>query len=294
MRASLYPLSFFCHLLLAHTLTPLLPPPLPYSPPSRYAGSEDIQLAGLKAKDSLSVITAQYMLRRTKEELNLGLHGKQEFCVLSDLKPIQWDIYAHLLSLPDFQNCANAKNRCPLHPGFHGNRKNCCDPCVRPLLRMPNGEISHQIDDHARLWLDQHAANHETGEHEACEKCPSCISLPIMHKLRCVYNDPALLQTEQKKLFIDADREKVEKRRNFMHYALYGTDLTERLGGLERPPDQDLFRDSKNRSGKLENMSALLEKFVEEGRRTLIFRYVPLCVYSLRVCACVCVSPPLY
>eukprot|EP00605_Chrysophyceae_sp_TOSAG23-4_P002160 GSChrysophyteH1.ASY1.ANO1.2388.1 assembled CDS len=192
--------------------------------------SEIVQAKAEEALLENDRIIKKYVLRRTKDDddIDLGLKMKHEFCVLSALKPIQWEIYEYLLTLPDFENCRRARESCPLHPHVT-ERMNCCAPY-------------NEIDPRAMVWIQQHREGCE------CQKCPTCVIFPILHKLRSVYNDPALLQSGYNEGYSPNDLSKTIKRRDFMQNALNGTDFMEKLGGVERPRELDLFHENRNRS----------------------------------------------
>lgn len=269
-----------------------------FSAPIRNAMSTKYEMApaiiqrGNERQQELYSMMECYMLKRKKESLE-GEHklkGKSEWVVLSDLTLLQRKLYAHVMSLPDFENARYAKHPCPCMSG--NMRKECCDKYVRPLTR---GVEFPDLDPRAALWHHMHP------DGTSCTKCPSCISLPVQNKLRCIYNDPALLQApsaaavnydallhaehdtglDTSDAIRNAINQDIAKAQAVSSDALKSSadflrismppELLMDLGGVCREQEQQLFKKAEQRSGKMSDLSILLQRFRDEGHRTLVF-----------------------
>jgi len=268
-----------------------------FSAPIRNAMSTKYEMApaviqqGNERQQELHAMMECYMLKRKKESLDGAqkLKGKMEWVVLSDLTALQRALYAHLMSLPDFENVRYAKLQCPCMSGLM--RKECCEEYIRPMTR---GDELPVLDPRAALWHQVHP------DGASCSKCPSCISLPVQNKLRCIYNDPALLQAPNISAMNcnaeNAERDLMEVRRDLIvntinqdivkvQTAPYDAhqkisefltismppELLIELGGVRREREQELFKKADRRSGKMSDLSILLQRFRDEGHKTLVF-----------------------
>ena len=268
--------------------------PMKNSMSTKYSGNQTVICLGQKRKKEFGFLMNDYMIARKKEGMLdiLQLQSKMDWVVLSDLTSMQRELYEHLVSLPDCENMRYAKHFCPDNPEVrrkaHGNQ-NCCDRHTRPLDE--NGEL----DPRAVMWHQVHPSG------EACPKCPSCISLSVINKLRNIYNDPALLQVKRagggkgsslieleddkgyaQQALINSINSNIDnahelhlneteaKKSEFLRNSL-STDLLDSIGGVYIPTDIDLHAQANQRSGKLADLMNLLQRFRNENLKTLIF-----------------------
>jgi len=259
---------------------------------TKHAMAPAVIQRGNERGQELHAMMECYMLKRKKESLvgEQKLKGKMEWVVLSDLTRLQRALYTHLMSLPDFENVRYAKLQCPCRSGLM--RKECCDEYIRPVAR---GGGFPALDPRAALWHQMHP------DGISCTKCPSCISLPVQNKLRCIYNDPALLQAPsasaaasyealhveddtmegRRDRIISAINQDIAKVQTASHDAhkkvvdfltiSMPPDLLTELGGVYREREQQLFKEADQRSGKMSDLSILLQRFRDEGHKTLVF-----------------------
>ena len=228
------------------------------------ATPREVELGHRREAEHYAEIMGHYYLGRKKETLDgeNRLKGKEEHVVLCDCTPLQKNLYMHLLSLPDFDNCRNYEQTCPCGVG-HGMRKDCCIQYVIPLLRGPQAD-GNTLDPRAILWLQQHR------DESNCKNCPACVSLACMHKLRVIAMHPALLQviSNERRSFTATEKNYIE----FTEKAL-SRELLEDLGGSERPKKIRSMRDFVGMSGKMVTLEAMLTQFVRDGQKTLVFSH---------------------
>ena len=262
--------------------------PIKMAMSTKYEGVEGIVKRGISSQRELNLMMEDYILKRKKDSLS-GEHklkGKTEWVVLSELTELQRALYAHVISLPDFDNARYAKAMCPIH--HHTIRKECCDTYMRPILRASASSTEPTLDPRAVLWHQMHR------DGAACRNCPTCISLPIQHKLRSIYNDPALLKcraSDQVSIARTSERPTEDKlAEDKSEYGLDGVEaqevwtkrsdflknclpeeLLESLGGEYREKDTLLYQNGERRSGKMHDLLCLLRRFREEGHKSLVF-----------------------
>ena len=142
------------------------------------------------------------------------------FCELSE---VQKQLYELILSLPDVDNVKYLNSPCPC--GSNSPRKDCCEEYIVPYARTVltgddaqslnkeatakivgvnkeaygieakggvgvsnTGVCKGVIDPRAVIWRQNHP------DSLACEKCPSCLCLPVISLLGRVASHPQLLQ----------------------------------------------------------------------------------------------------
>ncbi|KAH8065458.1 hypothetical protein JL721_8212 [Aureococcus anophagefferens] len=194
----------------------------------------ETRVAGTVLSTELKALTSAYILRRTKDEvLTEQLKaGKDEKVVMCMLTPVQKELYAAVVALPDVEALRRAKEPCDC--GREGEERGKC--CHRPV-NMPSTAASSP------------EAHNGAGP---CEKCPGC-TFAVMNKLTKVCNHPALLQLDAK------DEAKVDKCGP--RAATYGDPSKFEGKALFRSQGLlDLHR-SVNDCGKMQTLKALLESF---------------------------------
>ncbi|KAH8051164.1 hypothetical protein JL722_10861 [Aureococcus anophagefferens] len=209
----------------------------------------ETRVAGTILSTELKALTSAYILRRTKDEvLTEQLKaGKDEKVVMCMLTPVQKELYAAVVALPDVEALRRAKEPCDC--GREGEERGKC--CHRPV-NMP-------LD---RCFFASEAHNGAG----PCEKCPGCYTFAVMNKLTKVCNHPALLQLDAK------DEAKVDKCGARAPRLAYGDPSKFEGKALFRSQGLlDLHR-SVNDCGKMQTLKALLESFDRErDAKVLVF-----------------------
>ncbi|KAK7236792.1 ATP-dependent helicase [Aureococcus anophagefferens] len=211
----------------------------------------ETRVAGTVLSTELKALTSAYILRRTKDEvLTEQLKaGKDEKVVMCMLTPVQKELYAAVVALPDVEALRRAKEPCDC--GREGEERGKC--CHRPV-NMP-------LD---RCFFASEAHNGAG----PCEKCPGCYTFAVMNKLTKVCNHPALLQLDAK------DEAKVDKcgaARRFARLAYGDPSKFEGKALFRSQGLLDLHR-SVNDCGKMQTLKALLESFDRErDAKVLVF-----------------------
>ncbi|CAB1103229.1 unnamed protein product [Ectocarpus sp. CCAP 1310/34] len=211
---------------------------------------------GEKRLKELDGIRDKNMIRRTKdEELGDVLKGKSDTVVFCDLSEVQRELYQRVLSLPEFQLLARAKEPCNCGRSGRPTRARCCHKT--PDSRGGGGD---GVDPRAVLFRRLHPTLME------CEKCPFCCQLPAVSKLQKIANHPCLLQEN-----IRDPEQKRQQQRKFAEVAF--TDRAkEIMGGLER--SQKFLDVSKvGVCGKMKSLETLLAKFHETRDKVLVFSW---------------------
>ncbi|CAM9481984.1 unnamed protein product [Ectocarpus sp. 12 AP-2014] len=211
---------------------------------------------GEKRLKELDGIRDKNMIRRTKdEELGDVLKGKSDTVVFCDLSEVQRELYQRVLSLPEFQLLARAKEPCNCGRSGRPTRARCCHKT--PDSRGGGGD---GVDPRAVLFRRLHPTLME------CDKCPFCCQLPAVSKLQKIANHPCLLQEN-----IRDPEHKRQQQRQFAEVAF--TDRArEIMGGLER--SQKFLDLSKvGVCGKMKSVETLLAKFHETRDKVLVFSW---------------------
>ena len=211
----------------------------------------ETRVAGTVLSTELKALTSAYILRRTKDEvLTEQLKaGKDEKVVMCMLTPVQKELYAAVVALPDVEALRRAKEPCDC--GREGEERGKC--CHRPV-NMP-------LD---RCFFASEAHNGAG----PCEKCPGCYTFAVMNKLTKVCNHPALLQLDAKD---EAKADKCEAARRFARLAYGDPSKFEGKALFRSQGLLDLHR-SVNDCGKMQTLKALLESFDRErDAKVLVF-----------------------
>eukprot|EP01041_Mallomonas_annulata_P001169 gene1169-2269_t len=231
----------------------------------RSADEDAVTLGGLRKKELQENIMSKFMLQRFKEDV-LGdeLLGKDDVIVFCEMSPLQTDIYAHILSLPDFDNVRYLSVLCPCKSGK--KRSNCCKSYYSiPLIRNDdNNASSNEIDKRAVMWNQLHP------DGMACDKCPSCLILPCISKLLKVASHPSLIQANSTPLHNgDLRKEADDAVYQFARGALT-PQLLVTLGGPRKSVEL-LHSCRTDTSGKLKTLDKLLCAFTRKSDKTLVF-----------------------
>ncbi|CAN0075582.1 unnamed protein product, partial [Discosporangium mesarthrocarpum] len=212
---------------------------------------------GNKRLEELNKIRDKHMIRRTKEsELGDVLKGKSDMVVFCDLSPIQREIYMNILSMPEFQMLARAKELCDC------GRKRRPLPRARCCHTLPlDDSAGDGISSRAVLWRRYHPKG------EACPKCPFCCQLTAVTKLQQVANHPCLLQARN---LLDT-KAKREEQREFAKEA-FTRRAREVMGGLVR--SQNFLEVARaDICGKMASLAVLLERFRANNDKVLLFSW---------------------
>jgi SNF2 family DNA or RNA helicase len=247
----------------------------------RSSADQESVAEGMLASRKLASLLEIYMLGRKKKLLESGavevsnhedqvddkqalLKGKDEVIVLCDLSPIQQELYQHCLSLPDFDNIRYHTSMCSCGSGK--TRGKCCPHYRIPYRRDTAGNVLEPltIDPRAAMWSNFHKNNEPCGD-DKTQRCPLCVLLPCLSILSKIACHPALLQHDPN----SARADKQEKLKRFVSHALTPV-LVEKMGG---PLRSTKFMDMKSTalSGKMKTLQDMLDVFVKDGQKTLVF-----------------------
>lgn len=224
---------------------------------------------GLAREQEHALKMKEVYLGRKKETLKgkNKLKEKEELLVLCDCADLQKKLYTHLLSLPDFDNCRHYREVCPC--GISQERRAyCCHSFLVPTTRAdPDLGIfaSDNIDPRAVVWLNQHPNK------EPCSRCPYCITLGCLDKLRKISMHPAMLQVKElgdSRMYSDQDMKMLQFTANAMSPM-----LLQELGGRFKSTNfLDIQRSLRN-SGKMITLQSMLETFTDNGEKSLVFTH---------------------
>lgn len=227
---------------------------------------EKVRAREVRQEHRINVLEKYYLARmKTSLEGKNKLRDKEEIIVLCDLSPLQKDLYRHLLSLPDFDNCRRYEEECPCGGCPGEKRKLCCNDmyCLPYIRPAPGQPFLAEIDSRAVQWKQLHTSG------LACDKCPTCISLGCLDRLRKVVMHPCLLQVPRIKAGEKRSAEEA-KRAEFTQQAL-SPELLKRLGGFELDPNYRNRAKQLESSGKMVQLDNMLQNFTARGEKTLVF-----------------------
>ncbi|CAM9574492.1 unnamed protein product [Scytosiphon promiscuus] len=222
------------------------------------ASASDRRLGEKRLKE-LDGIRDKNMIRRTKdEELSDVLKGKTDMVVFCDLSEVQRDLYRSVLSLPEFQLLARAKDPCDCGRSGKPTRAKCCYKV--PYGRGTAGGVDDGIDGRAVLFRKFHPSLVE------CDKCPFCSQLVAVSKLQKIANHPCLLQENTR----DPEVQR-QHQRQFAEVA-FTERAKEIMGGLER--SQKFLDVAKvGVCGKMQSLEPLLSMFHKTRDKVLVFSW---------------------
>ena len=250
-------------------------------------------------------IKPAYLERKKEDVLKDQLTKKREHVIFCELTEVQKKIYRHMIALPDYQHLrfSNAPCDCGINKQyFRGykklkthreqlqyqrrhkdelvSKKKCCYKYPWNPRRDEPGEP--QIDPDAILWIHQHDKIIENpdeikediidGKYIVCKNCPSCTTLPAIHKLCKVAAHPCLLQVDHCETGIAA-RRKLE----FAKVALPPDVLRELPGGSFWKHDS-IMDDHMRLSGKMKTLDYLLRRYLRKTDRVLVFSHSTMCL----------------
>lgn len=219
-----------------------------------------------------------YKSRLKENILKDLLPMKDERVVFCEPSALQVVIYKHLIKLPDFDYLrkANMPCECGVNKRFFAEyqrltsreekiayqrqhrddiipRKHCCFTVPTPE-HLPR----------AVIWRQNHEKN------EPCEKCPYCISLPVLTVLNKLSSHVSLLQVEVPPNQIDQhiDFKKWKSAKQLMEQAeLFLPDhLLGELPGTSRVQKNGLMNAHCKLSGKMAVLKKLLVAIKSQGR----------------------------
>ncbi|KAG7342122.1 SNF2 family helicase [Nitzschia inconspicua] len=252
-----------------------------------------------KASKALRTKLAKIMIERKKNDV-IGemLPQKNERVIFCSLSKLQKEVYRHVIELPDFVLVKKASSPCDCGVNqnffrafsrletkaekldYYRNNKNRITPQCKCCKRLPlnprrfeDGEP--KIDPDAAIWrtLEKHCLN-KFAASNGCEHCPRCCAFPCMTKLMKLSSHVGLLQANKS---LDATNKgspayvKYLKEREFAKVALAG--VVGRLPGGDYDRNGTIMDDHSSLSGKLEVMNTLLQKYLVEGSRVLLFAH---------------------
>ena len=215
------------------------------------------------------LVLDRYYLSRRKTMLTgkNKLQKKEEIIVLCTATKLQKDLYRHVLSLPDFDNCRCYEEECPCGGRPGEKRKFCCDDmyCIPFIRPGPDQPLVSKIDPRAVQWKQLHF------DGMACPKCPTCISLGCLDRLRKIVMHPSLLQVPR----VQHDERRPDTEANLAEFTqnALSPELLEALGGYERPTNLSEVSRSLRQSGKMVYLEQMLESFNAGGDKTLVFSH---------------------
>lgn len=211
--------------------------------------SKASQHAREKAQQRLKVLRhhmRKFVLRRTKRLLSDSLPEKKVFFAFCKLSPLQEIVYKRILDSPEAQGILayleHQEEPCPCGSGK--TRKTCDKRC----RAATNG----------LLWPQYHP------DGLPCEKCPTCLSLPICVMLESAASHLELVKPET----LTDDPEKRSPDEKFRRHVLRG--MAEQLNGLKRCSNQAKLGDTQH-CGKLKVFTTLLETWRKRRSKVLIF-----------------------
>ena len=169
---------------------------------TKTADAAAIEKSNQKSRALMQKLSSIYIERKKEDVLGNELPMKNEQVVFCEPSQLQKRIYAHILTLPDFELLQKAHSPCDCsinarffrnyqrletsaerleyyrkHKGDIVKRSECC--YVKPLNPLRNQPGQPEIDPDAVIWRmhDKHEDN------EGCDNCPYCCLFPALHKL---------------------------------------------------------------------------------------------------------------
>lgn len=259
---------------------------------TKTAQQDVLELGQKRQQDLDNALKCVFLERKKSDVLKKSLTKKDEKVIFCELSEIQKRIYRHILSLPDFLllRMSTAPCSCGVNQKFflgykqmrtkreqvdyqrrHKNelvlRKNCCYQIPLNPKRFDEGQP--RIDCDAVLWRTMH------DEDEMCDKCPTCMLLPALHKLYKVCSHASLLQAVRPLESIEegtAEWKKVSRVLEFAQVALE-PDILPLLPGGSYIREDGIMDDHMALSGKMRTLDHCLNKFQRRHDRVLIFSY---------------------
>lgn len=205
------------------------------------SGANELAIAdGMRAREKLTNIMKQMMIKRTKEQYKeaLNLQGKDDIVIMCELTALQASMYRQFLSLPEMKLLA---------------AKGTIDELYAKKVEFEPMRVKRE----AYLW-HQH---HPTGD--ICRhRCLYCLSLPAITVLTQLASHPSLLQA------VDDMTPASQLKAKFFS-SCFDNDTTTTLGGVY----SNRLNSIKNNmyAGKMTALNSLVKYFSSYSEKILIF-----------------------